>query len=185
MNDKVKGKVEGTGDDALNQNERILARMRSVAGVETDAALAGILGIKPQNITQAKKRGIPNPWLVKISQQYNYDINNLLSVREYNETAGTERSYKDGIYEDLPSDGPKFGEMSSDEWDILGKAYRVITSQSNYKQILIQNINAFHDALISEQENKTLKARIQILNKVNKGNSSEGIEEEDGNRSAI
>ena len=81
--------------------------------------------------------------------------------------------------------GQQSGDIGKEEWEILGKAHAIITSQSEYKSPFIQCINAFHEALTSRKEIETLKMRIQVLDKVNKANSSKGIEEEDQNRSAI
>jgi len=185
MNEKVKGKVEGNDEDAINQNLPVIERLKRLVGANSDADLARYLGRKPQNIVAAKKKGVPDAWLVKASKDFGTTVNEILHGKDSIES-GTRTPEQLNMKDESQEYGPtKFGDMNKDEWEILGKAYKIITSQSEYKSPLIQCINAFHEALAGRQEIETLKMRIQVLQKVNKANNSKGIEEEDQNRSAI
>ena len=89
--------VKDDDKDTLKKNLHILEQLRSVAGVKTNTALANILGIKPQNITQAKHKGIPGSWIIQISKQFNIDINQLLASGY-----GTKGSESDKMPYELP-----------------------------------------------------------------------------------
>ncbi len=161
MNDKVEGKVEGKDKNALNQNIRILERLKRVAGVNTDAALAEILGIKPQNITQAKQRGIPNPWIIRISKQFKCDINELLSKKDdgYCDTQNDGRDDQGGV-KDL---GANYGRPGLGEAvDLLAEIIQ--SGETPIIQALHSNLVAFRDAVQStgslarlQRENRELK----------------------------
>ena len=186
MDERVEGVVEGNTEDAFNQNKQIIERLKQASGVKSDRELAKILGIQPQNVTTAKKRRIPEKWILAISNQFDCSANYLLTGEE----RGTERIKDNASFMNKGNKteyGNKFGDMSAEEWEILGKAYRILTSGTEYKSTLLQNINALYDLLSYRHENETLKMRIQLLDKVNKSNKSnisKGIEEEDQNRSA-
>ena len=184
MDDMVNSKVKGSGDDALNRNIEIISRIKEVIGATTNADIARYANLKAQNIAAWKTQGVPDKWIVKISKDYGVSVSFILygddSLNEGTETSiGRNLNEKDSIY------GPKSDEIDEEEWEVLGRAHKIIASQSEYKSTLIQCINAFYEAISSRQEIETLKMRIQVLDKVSKANSSKGIEEEDKNRSAI
>lgn len=184
MDEQVEGVVEGNTEDAFNQNKQIIKRLKQASGVKSDRELAKILGIQPQNVTTAKKRRIPEKWILAISNQFDYSANYLLTGEERG-TVGTKRNEPSMNKEDGHDYGNKFGDMSAEDWEILGKAYKIINSKTRYRSALLKNINALYDTLSYIEEIDNLKMRIQVLEKVNKSNSSKGIGEEDQNRSAI
>jgi hypothetical protein len=163
MDDKVQGKVQGIDENALNQNQEILDRLKRAAGVSTDAALAKILGLKPQNVTQAKRRGVPNPWIVQISKQFNCDINKLLNLRqEY--TCGLD-VHRATIGEDQGKYGkPDLGQAVNLLADIMN------SGDTSIIQALHSNLVAFRDAVMMtgnqvqlERENAELKEEVKRL----------------------
>ncbi len=185
MDDKVNGKVKGNDDSALNRNIDIISRMKEVIGATTNADIARYANLKAQNVAAWKNQGVPDKWIVKISKEFGVSVNYILYGND-DVTYRTETPGHHNMKETSGEYGPnKFGEMNEEEWEILGKAYKIITSQSAYKSPLVQCINAFYEALSGRQEIENLKMRIQVLEKVKNTTGSKGLEEEDSTRSAI
>ena len=168
MDDQIKGVVNGKGDDANNRrNLEILSRIQSVSGIYTDKALADLLGVKPQNVTQAKKRGIPQRWIVDVSKMFNCTVNYLLYGDEYDNQnidiieghETDEGGLSDSCYEKFKADK----DIASNEWQLMGKVYKVLKSDTIFKKAIISNINAFYEAIEQRDEINDLKTRVKAL----------------------
>jgi hypothetical protein len=60
-----------------------LDRLCQAANVSTYAALAEILSVSPQSVSDAKRKGrVPNAWVIKISYNYGVSLDWLLYGRE-------------------------------------------------------------------------------------------------------
>jgi Bacteriophage CI repressor helix-turn-helix domain len=81
-NSLVNSEVNGNSEMPLTNPAEIIERMKEASGTSTDVDLAQVIGKHKQNITNAKKRGVPLNWVLEISTQFDYSLDWLVHGEE-------------------------------------------------------------------------------------------------------
>jgi hypothetical protein len=169
----VQGMVQGIDPKKLSTNTEIIDRLKKAIGAETDRDLAKFLNVKPQNITTAKRRRIPEKWIVTVGNITGYPISYFLSGDLTEQQAPNLSDNK--ILEEstiFSKHSPGLGETV----DILAEILR--SGDAPIIQALHSNLLAFREAVQStvnvaklqeenqrlKEENARLNARLESLN---------------------
>ena len=78
----VNGMVNGNDELPLTDNAAVIARMKEASNVNTDVELAQVIGKHKQNVTQAKRKGVPLVWLLEFSHKFSYSLDWLVYGEE-------------------------------------------------------------------------------------------------------
>lgn len=161
----VNGKVNGKDEMPLTSIDLVIFRLKEATRSKNDEQLADFLGIKRQNISSARKnQKIPELWISKISNLTGFSMDWLVTGRgEKNKiNLRSQIGQKESEYDQHGGWKPRLG---GPEYNVLGKAYEIIKSESIYRSALINNINAFHKALIDDRDKKEIEQRVETLEK--------------------
>lgn len=163
--------VNSKDEMPLTKTEAIIDRLKEAVGVKSDRQLSKFLSISRQNIGAARARNdVPPGWLIKTNKASGYSLDWLNSGEGPRKLAGYEHEVfaHDAIGHDTP-DYDKHGgwkpRVGSKEWELIGKAHEIMSSETVYRSALINNINAFHKALIDDRDKKEIEKRVEALEK--------------------
>ena len=139
--------------------EERLGRIFLACGVQKDADLARVLGIKPQSIAAARKRQqIPTGWIEQVAEKYHILADWLffgIGPMRRGEVAAPAPTTADQA---PPAPAEDF-KMS----DMLTKTAEVLESETIYRTALASNINAFHQAVQGERLMARMDQRLADL----------------------
>lgn len=174
MVDGKREQHDGKVEMPLMDIDVILSRIRKALGTEKDKDLAVILGIDPQGITNAKKRGeVPPIWLVKLASKINISVDWLLfgtgpMRRKVSESGEPELQEPPKVPAQEASQLPASGLAQQSQLpfrisDAVAMTCRVLESGTSYATALYMNIEHFDRAVSAEQRLATLEQELESL----------------------
>jgi transcriptional regulator with XRE-family HTH domain len=124
---------------------QIVERMKRKSEAKTDSDLARILEITPQAISGFRKRGeIPSDLVIEFGRNFKVSLDWLIDGEGYPEIDRPPPSAMDIA---LP-----YGLIEGRISDLITKTVQILESETIYRTALTANINAFHQAINTEQE---------------------------------
>jgi transcriptional regulator with XRE-family HTH domain len=121
--------------------------------------LAKKIGVSIPSLSEMERGGGAKPENVKkLAEIFEVDASIIMGVQEGAKPADTvEMAEKRDIHiKDTEGEGAKI-------LDLLTRAVEVLESSSIFRQALTANINAFHQAVRTEEKNQALQVRIDHL----------------------
>jgi len=133
----------------MDNFEEIIKRVNTALKIKNQRQLAGVLGITPPGITDAKTRGaFPSDWVVKISTSHGINPAWLLT--------GIGPMKVDG-------GGVEGKEESFSMSEMLQATARVLESDTVYRSALASNIRAFDKAVLMEGKMQGIEDEMRLL----------------------
>jgi len=142
------------------KNNKVTDRMNEVCGFKTDKELAQLLGLKAQNFSNRKRKGTLTPEIIKKCSELHSDVNLDWLI------TGEGPKYKEKIKEpgrDYGLHGDWTPQADPQDWNMLGKTHKILTSNTVYKTALTANINAFYHAIETEDKLEDQNQKIHQL----------------------
>jgi len=164
-------------------NIAIIARMKLAVNANNDIDLARVLSIKSQGITRAKRQNIPENWIDKIVFISSYSKkwiktgigpmqmdHNIASTSVYPPEPNHKIAARIGTGRTTQQPKKKVNEQSEPQQaqnschdDFINKTTKIITSQTIYRSALERNIDAFYQAVETEEEMQGIKEEMRDL----------------------